>query len=68
MEYSFQNRFTYITEKDVARIKKELRERTERDGKAVAGDKVWVEVEQEEFIGGQFRKRITYKKREVIKK
>ena len=68
MEYSFQNNLECITDKDVARTKKGLRERIKREGKTISGDKVWVEVEQEEFIGGQFRKRIAYKKREVIKK
>lgn len=68
MEYSFQSRVTYITDKDVAKLKRKLRERVKDGKKTKSGDKVWVEIEQEEFIGGQLRKRTFYKKREVIRK
>lgn len=58
MEYTFASREAKITKKDVDKLKKTLQ----------IGDMVWIEIESEEFVEDVLRKRITYKKRKVVKK
>ena len=58
MEYVFPSRRVAITEKEVRDLKRTLR----------IGDRVWIEIETEEFIGEKLCKRTFYKKRKVVKK
>lgn len=58
MDYVFQNVKSEITDEDVRNLKRKLR----------IGDRVWVEMESEELVNGALRKKITFKKRKVVKK
>lgn len=58
MDYVFQSRGAAITKSDVQKLKRSLR----------IGDRVWIEIEAEVFVGDKLCKRTTYKKRKVVKK
>lgn len=58
MDYVYQNVKSEITDKDVRELKRKLR----------IGDRVWVEMETEEMVNGALRKKITFKKRKIVKK